>query len=207
MQRTDNIASPASRLAACHCCGLVQRVPTVQRGYQAFCYRCHSPLRRVSESGLRSRWAAVLSLAAFLCYWPAILLPLVEIERLGQRNRSSLLEGVLDLIGHGDWFVGGVVFVFSIVFPLVKIGLLLDLSLLRLLHRQHQALTYRVVEFMGRWSMLDVLLLALLVMLVKMKTLLSFHLGPAVYAFSSCVALGMIASMVFDPHAMWDETE
>ena len=149
----------------------------------------------------------MLSLVAFLCYWPAILLPLVEIERFGQRHRSSLLQGVLDLTRDGDWFVGGIVFVFSIVFPLVKIGLLLDLSLLRLLHRKHQALTYRVVEFVGRWSMLDVLLLALLVMLVKMRSLLSFHLGPAIYAFSGCVALGMIASMVFDPHAMWDEIE
>jgi len=130
----------------------------------------------------------------------------VEMERWGQRSETSLLRGTWDLMAHGDWFVGGIVFVFSIVFPLVKIGLLLELSLLRLLQRGHQAVTYRAVEIVGKWSMLDVLLLALLVMIVKLKSALTFHFGPAVYAFVGCVACSMLAAMVFDAHALWDES-
>ena len=67
-----------------------------------------------------SRTAAAAS-GAFLLFWPAILLPILEVERLGHRNTSSLLMGTLDLLAHGEWFVGSVVLLFSIVFPLILI--------------------------------------------------------------------------------------
>ena len=94
---------------------------------------------------------------------------------------------------------------FSIIFPLVKILLLLELSLLGLLHRHHKARTYRIMEFAGKWSMMDVMLLAFMVMLVKLGTLVEFHFGPAVWAFVLCVAMSMLASICFDPHTIWDE--
>jgi len=93
---------------------------------------------------------------------------------------------------------------FSIVFPLVKIVLLLELSMLGILHRKHKALTYRVMEQAGKWSMMDVLLIAFLVMLVKLGTVVEFHLGPAVWAFVLCVAMSMWASLSFNPHSIWD---
>ncbi len=94
--------------------------------------------------------------------------------------------------------------VFSVLLPLAKILLLLELSLLGMLHRKHRALTYRVMEAAGRWSMLDVLLLAFLVMLVKLGSLVEFEFGPAVIAFALCVAMSMFASLLFDPHAIWE---
>ena len=148
---------------------------------------------------------AALAVAAFVVFWPAILLPIVEIERLGHRHASSLLFGSLDLLRHGSWFVGLVVFIFSIVFPVTKIVLLLELSLLNLLHRRHKTFTYRLMEHVGRWSMMDVLLLAFLVMLVKLGSLVEFHFGPAVIAFVACVVLSMSASLCFDPHVIWEE--
>lgn len=151
-----------------------------------------------------SRTAAA-AVAALVLFWPAILLPILEVERLGHRHTSSLLAGTLELIAHGDWFVGGIVLLFSIVFPLVKILLLLELSLLDLLHRRHKAWTYRVMELAGKWSMMDVLLLAFLVMLVKLGSLAEFRVGPAVVAFVLCVAMSMVSSMCFDPHAVWKE--
>ena len=101
--------------------------------------------------------------------------------------------------------VGLVVVLFSVVFPLTKIVMLLELSVVGVLHRRHRAFTYRLMEMLGRWSMMDVLLLAFLVMLVKVGSLVEFHLGPAVFAFVACVALSMMASLSFDPHAIWDE--
>ena len=150
-----------------------------------------------------SRTAAA-ALAAFFLFWPAILLPILSVERLGNRSESSLLEGILKLFQEGNWFVGAIVLVFSVIFPLTKIILLLELSLFELLHRTHKALTLRLMEQLGKWSMMDVMLLAFLVMLVKLGDLVEFHIGPAVFAFVLCVAMSMIASISFDPHAIWE---
>lgn len=146
-------------------------------------------------------------MAAFVLFWPAVLLPILEVEKLGQAQRSSILGGSIDLIEHGNWFVGGIVLLFSIVFPLTKIVLLLELSLLEILHRKHKAWTLRLMEHLGKWSMMDVMLLAFLVMLVKLGDLVEFHLGPAVIAFVFCVMMSMIASLLFDPHAIWEEAD
>ena len=100
--------------------------------------------------------------------------------------------------------MGLVVLLFSIVFPLIKIVMLLELSLLGMMNRRHKAWTYRVMEFAGKWSMMDVMLLAFMVMLVKLGALVEFHFGPAVFAFVLCVAMSMLASLSFDPHAIWE---
>ena len=151
-----------------------------------------------------SRTAAAAT-GAFVLFWPAILLPVLQIEKLGQLRQSSILGGIFDLFHHGSWFVGAVVLVFSIVFPLAKIVMLLELSLLEILHRRHKALTLRLMEHVGKWSMMDVMLLAFLVMLVKLGNLVEFHFGSAVLAFTLCVAMSMIASLSFDSHAIWED--
>ena len=153
-----------------------------------------------------SRTAAA-AVAAFVLFWPAVLCPILQIERLGHHSESSILSGTLELIRHGSWLVGGVVLLFSVIFPLTKIVLLLELSLLEILHARHKAFTLRLMEHVGKWSMMDVMLLAFLVMLVKLGNLVEFHFGPAVVAFILCVAMSMIASLSFDPHAIWEEYE
>jgi len=134
-------------------------------------------------------------------------LPILEIERLGHRTTSSILSGTIQLLRDGSWFVGGVVLLFSIIFPLAKIVLLLELSLLGVLRRRHKAITYRVMEYTGKWSMMDVMLLSFLVMLVKLGSLVEFKIGPAVLAFVLCVGMNILASTFFDPHAIWEESE
>ena len=126
---------------------------------------------------------------------------------MGMRQQSSVLGGAIDLLKQGNWLVGGVVLLFSVVFPLTKIVLLLELSLLEFLHRRHKAASLRLMEHMGRWSMMDVMLLAFLVMLVKLGNIVQFHFGPAVIAFVLCVAMSMVASLSFDPHAIWEDSE
>ncbi|MEM7232860.1 MAG: paraquat-inducible protein A [Planctomycetota bacterium] len=194
-------------LKACHCCGLIHRVPELSPEQRASCARCGTRLQLPREARRNAARTAAAAVGAFVLFWPAILLPIVEIEELGHRSGSSILFGTIELLSHGDWFVGGVVLVFSIIFPLLKICLLLELSLLQWLARKHKALTYRAMEHAGRWSMMDVLLLAFLVMLVKLGNLVTFHFGPAVVAFVFCVVLNMIASFYFDPHGIWDEDQ
>jgi paraquat-inducible protein A len=170
----------------------------------AICTRCGATFRQ-DTAGRAAQRCAAAALVALILFFPAVLLPILEVEKLGHHHSASLLWGTIELLLEGAWFVGGVVLVFSIVFPLAKILLLLELSLLGLLHRRHKAITYRIMELVGRWSMMDVMLLAFLVMLVKLGNLVEFHVGPAVLAFVLCVAASMLASMYFDPHAIWED--
>ncbi len=189
---------------ACYCCGLVHRIPSLQSGQVAMCTRCHSAIVRSGPRGASALRTAALATGALIVYWPAILLPILESERLGHRHEASLLRGTLDLLQHGSWFVGTVVLLFSIVLPLLKIILMLELSLLRIFAQRHRALTYRLMEQAGKWGMMDVMLLAFLVMLVKLGDLATFKIGPAVVAFVACVTLSMLASLSFDHHSIWE---
>lgn len=192
---------------ACHCCGLIHRLPELPQGKVAVCTRCQS---RIAAPGCRRESAsrtAAAALAAFVLFWPAILCPILEIEKLGIRQQSSILTGTLDLLKHGNWFVGTVVLLFSVIFPLTKIVLLLELSLLEFLQRRQKAITLRIMEHLGKWSMMDVMLLAFLVMLVKLGNLVHFQFGPAVIAFILCVTMSMVASLTFDAHAIWEDSE
>lgn len=194
-----------SHLKACHCCGLIQKLPEIPPAHRASCTRCGSGLSRPGNLVKTASRTAAAAVGAFVLFWPAVLLPILEIEQLGIKSQSSLLGGTLEMFHHGNYFVGTVVFLFSIVLPLTKIVMLLELSLLEILHRKHKALTLRMMEHLGKWSMMDVMLLAFLVMLVKLGDLVEFHFGPAIIAFTLCVVMSMIASITFDPHAIWEE--
>ena len=193
------------KLKACHCCGKIHQLPTLEVGQWSACVRCETVLQNPPSGADSSSRAAALALAAFILYWPAMLLPILRIERLGHHHESSILWGTLELLRHGSWFVGIIVLLFSVVFPLVKIVLLLELSLLEIFQRHHKSTTYRLMEYAGKWSMMDVMLLAFLVMLVKLGSLVEFHVGPAVVAFVMCVGMSMLASLFFDPHAIWED--
>jgi len=187
---------------------LVQRVRVLERNELAQCARCESIVDYGKRSGQQSSARCfAAALAALSLYLPAVLLPILEIEKLGHHHTTSLLGGTIDLLLHGSFFVGCIVLLFSIILPLVKLLALLELSWMGLTRRQHRAWTYRLVELAGRWSMMDVLLLALLVTMVKLGDLVAFRLGPAVLAFVLCVVMSMVASIMFDPHAIWEESE
>jgi paraquat-inducible protein A len=191
-------------LRACHCCGLIHHVPQLAPRERALCTRCGATIDRGGDARLAASRTAAAAVAALILFFPAILLPILEIERLGHHHTSSILMGTWELLLHGSWFVGLVVLAFSVVFPLAKIVLLIELSWLGWLERRHKALTYRIMEHVGRWSMMDVMLLAFLVMLVKLGNLVEFDFGPAVIAFVLCVTMSMLASMSFDPHSIWE---
>lgn len=192
---------------SCHCCGLIHSIPELNTGQRAQCTRCHSTITAPGNVDKASARTAAAALGAFFLFWPAILLPILQVDKLGHRSASSVLSGTFELISHGSWFIGGIVLLFSVVFPLLKIVMLIELSLLNLLHRKHRSLTYHIMEYAGKWSMMDVMLLAFLVMLIKLGNLVHFEFGPAVIAFVLCVGMSLVASMSFDPHSIWSEDE
>jgi paraquat-inducible protein A len=120
---------------------------------------------------------------------------------------SSLLGGTLELLSRGNWLVGGIVLVFSIILPFIKMLGILELLCLQWSSKHYRAWVYRFVEVAGRWGMLDVLLLALMVMFVKLGNLVEFHLGPAVFVFIGCVTCNMLASLFFNPRRIWSATQ
>jgi paraquat-inducible protein A len=182
-------------------------VPELATDQVAICDRCGTRFHLARDPQLSASRTAAAAMAAFCLFWPAILLPILKIDKLGLHSESSILSGTIELFQHGSYFVGGIVFLFSILFPLTKIVMLFELSCLELLHHRHKAFTLRLMEHLGKWSMMDVMLLAFLVMLVKLGDMVEFHFGPAIIAFVGCVAMSMLASMCFDPHAIWDTVD
>ncbi len=130
----------------------------------------------------------------------------MTVERLGQRQAAGVLDGALSLVAHGEWLVGTVVLLASVVLPLCKLSglLVLDLAADRL--RPHlRARTWQLIELTGRWGMLDVLLVAVLVAVLKLGDLVRVTPGPGAAAFTLMVVLSLIAAMSFDPHALYDD--
>jgi len=191
------------QLAACHCCGLIQTLEGIAG--RADCMRCETRLAH-SETRRDNQPAAAAAAAALILYIPAVTLPFLRIERLGLFSDNSLLGGIAALFEEGHRFVGAVVLCFSVVLPLLKLGALLLLSLRKnWLPRRHRAVTYRFVEQLGRWGMLDVLLVAVMIAFVKLGNLVHFTAGPGLAMFASFVMVSITASVLFDPHIMWHD--
>ncbi|MEL6330035.1 MAG: paraquat-inducible protein A [Planctomycetota bacterium] len=190
-------------LVACHACGLIQRLPTLRPDQRARCRRCRQALRRRARPNAAARCAA-LSATALVLYYPAMTEPVLQIQRFGYTTESTILDGASALIAEGSVGVGLIVLVCSIVAPVAKLLALLAISAGSLVPgAAHRALLYRVVEWIGRWGMLDVLLVAMLVAAVKLGSWAEVTAGPGAFAFAGVVVFSILASAAFDPHAIW----
>ena len=150
---------------------------------------------------------SAIAIAALILFPPAITLPIMRIEEMGHATDASIWSGSLGLLRSGDFFVGGIVFLCSIVFPLMKLFGLLAITVGRhALARRARRWSWRMVDLTGRWGMLDVLLVAVVVAWVKVGDLVEIKPGPAAVSFTTVVFLSLIASALFDPHALWEET-
>ena len=197
---------PEALLCGCPRCGLVQRVPPVPVDHEACCRRCRGVVQRSSpdRGAASNQLCAAIALAALIIYPLGIGLPVLRIEQLGHVNETSIWGGSISLLTHGQVFVGLVVLICSIVVPLVKLaGLFVLTSGRYLFHRHHQARIYRWIELAGRWGMIDVLLVSVTVAAIKLGDLVEVTPGPGAGAFAVCVLLSLLASAIFDPHAIW----
>jgi paraquat-inducible protein A len=194
-----------SEITVCNICELEQRVTVLSPGQTAKCARCGSILRQNKSNG--RRYTAALSLAALFLYVPANIYPILRMEYLGQYSENTVWDGVVRLFQDGMWFVAIVVFLASIVVPLLKLlGLfLLVLNIQAKSWQRPRTLIYRALCAIGPWAMLDVFLLSILVALVKLRSLATVTPGPGIIAFSGVVVLTLLASSAFDPRLIWEE--
>lgn len=200
-------ATHSSNLGACHCCGLVHEIPVIGSRSVACCTRCNAVIKHGVHPRAVNR-AAALALAALILYPLALCLPVMEIERLGYESHASIWSGTIALLAEGHLFVGLAVLLFSVIAPIAKLGLIFALCTgQRLIARQDRARAYRLIEIIGRWGMVDVLLVAILVAVVKLGDLVEVTPGPGVAVFGVVVILSLLASAAFDPHAIWEEPD
>ena len=188
----------------CHICGQLSQAPA--GGGFLRCPRCRAPLHMRKPASLATTWALVI--AAAILYIPANLLPMMSTASLLGSQEDTIMSGVIFLWQSGSWPLAAVVFFASVMVPLLKIFALVYLaasaqrrSRQRLIQRTR---LYRMVEFVGRWSMLDIYVITILVALVKFQGLATIQAGPAAVAFGAVVVLTMFAAMSFDPRLIWD---
>lgn len=194
-------------LLPCHTCGYLHVPGRAGRGYA--CARCGAALHARKPDSVARTWAFLI--AAYLLYIPANVLPVMETGSLFGAQRDTIMSGVVFLWTSGSWLVAAVIFFVSIVVPLGKLVVLtyLVVSVQRGSQRAPRARTrlYRLIELVGRWSMTDIYVAAVLVALVQFKTLATIYAGPGAIAFGAVVVLTMLASMSFDPRLIWDPLE
>jgi paraquat-inducible protein A len=193
----------AQGLWLCHACDLLSRAPG---GGSACCPRCGARLHARKPASIERTLA--LLIAAAVLYLPANLLPIMHTSSLFGEQSDTILSGVVFLWRSGSWPLALVVFIASILVPMLKLIALAVLVIsVRLRSRrlpEQRTRLYRLVEFVGRWSMLDIYVVAVLVALVQLQSLASIEAGPGALAFGAVVVLTMFAAMSFDPRLIWD---
>ncbi len=190
-------------LALCKACHFLQPCPPDDT---VACSRCGARVSiRVPYSLVRCWFFLIL---AMLLLIPANVLPMMDILIFNRGDPSTIIGGVVLLVHEGIYGIAAVVFIASFVVPLSKIAciiaLLVSVQRRSIVRCESRARVYRVVEFMGRWSMLDVFVVAILVGLVRLGQVASIEPGIGAMSFGASVILTMLASMSFDPRLIWD---
>jgi len=197
-----------TNLIGCHTCHLLCRLPS--HGVHGItCPRCGTHLYRRKPNSITRTWALIL--AAVILYIPANVLPITIITSLGKKQADTIISGVIYFISTGMWPIGLVIFVASVFVPLLK---LLTLSYLSFSVQRKsgwrpvdRTKLYRMAEIVGRWSMVDVYVVTILVAMVHLGALANIEAGPAAFYFCGVVIITMFAAMSFDPRLIWDNCE
>lgn len=190
----------AAGLVACRRCGQVHNQD------QSECLRCHGRLQSRDDKSLQKVWAWLL--AGIIAYIPANIYPMLRTKTLTSESEATIVGGVIELIDHHNYGIAAIVFIASVVIP---VGKFIAVAYLAYSVRrpsqdsQHQRLhLYEVVEFIGRWSMIDVFVVAILSALVQLDAVATINPGIAAVSFALSVVFTMIAAQSFDPRLIWD---
>ncbi|MEO5342562.1 MAG: paraquat-inducible protein A [Gammaproteobacteria bacterium SHHR-1] len=187
-------------LVACAICA------TLDAQGRAHCQRCGAPLHPRKPDSLARSWAYLL--AALVLYLPANLLPVMTVISLGRGEPSTILSGVVLLWHEGMWPLALLIFVASVFVPVLKLiilaYLLLSVQRASLARPRDRTRLFRLTEFVGRWSMVDIFVVGILVALVQLGEVARIEAGMGASFFAAVVVLTMLAAEAFDPRLIWD---
>jgi paraquat-inducible protein A len=190
-------------LVACPHCRHIEPAGTAR------CPHCHGKMEQRKANSLSRVYAYLI--AAAILYIPANLLPVMETSTLFSSKKDTILSGIIYFWTSGSQALAALIFVVSIMVPLLKLGVLSTLAWTvhhgSPNHRHQRTVLFRIVEVIGRWSMLDVFVVALMVGLVHFQGVAVIEAGPGAAAFGSVVVLTILAARSFDPRLIWDSVE
>ncbi len=171
------------------------------------CTRCNHVVQKRIKNSLQVSLALII--CATLLYIPAMVYPMMEVTRLGVKIESTILEGVISFLDMESYFIAIVIFTASVVIPLIKlVGLLFIFISLKInvkMQNNKKILIFKFVEAIGKWSMIDIYVVALLASIVQLDELFNIKGGIAATSFALMVILTMIAANRFDTRIIWDE--
>ncbi|GAC1320992.1 MAG: paraquat-inducible protein A [Collimonas sp.] len=195
-------------MMSCHHCGTVWH-EVGMHGHDEHCQRCGSALHQRKPDSIRRSWAFLI--AACIMYIPANLMPVMITKTLLGVQEDTIMSGVIYFWVSGAWELAAIIFIASFLVPLFKLASLILLTLTAQKRsrwrRLERAKLYRLVEIIGRWSMLDVFVVSLLAGLVQIEGFARITAGFGVLAFASVVVLTMLAALSFDPRLSWDSSD
>ena len=188
------------KLCLCHTCGYACQEDASR------CPRCDSPVHRRKPNSIVRTWAYLI--AALIFYIPANTLPVMYTSLLGNSSQNTIMSGVIEFFESGSWDIAILIFVASVVVPCIKF-LVLGMLLITCQRRSRWAMRerarlYRFIELIGYWSMLDVLVVALVASLVQFRELSTIEPRIGILFFGLVVVMTMFAAMSFDPRLIWD---
>lgn len=191
-------------LCSCHSCRLLVEAPGDQSHHR--CPRCGAGLHSRKPESLSRTWALIC--AALIFYIPANIFPITLTTMLGSKQSDTIISGVIYFLQTGSWGIAAVIFIASVFVPLAKllilIFLLLSVQFRSTWRPKDRTSLYRLTELVGRWSMVDIYVVTILVALVKLGVIATIEAGPATIYFAAVVVITMFAAESFDPRLIWD---
>jgi len=191
-------------LQSCEACGLLSRPAAGE--HEGRCPRCDQPLEFRKPDSLQRTWAFVI--AAAVCYVPANLLPVLTTTTAKGPESDTIMQGVVLLWSPTGWPLALIVLIASIIIPSAKIValayLLITVQRGSIENNEQRVRLYRLVDFIGRWSMVDVFVDAFTASLVQLQPLMSVAPAPGLFFFAAVVVLTILAAESFDPRLIWD---
>ena len=201
------LTGTAAHVVGCHGCGLAHKAAPDEHGL--ICSRCGLPLHFRKTDSLNRAWA--LLIASYILIIPANVLPVMESNTLSGTEDDTIMSGVIYLWTSGSQALSIILFIASILIPVTKL-LSLTYLLISVRHRsvwkpKVRTQIYRVLEAVGRWSMIDIYVAAMLTALVQFGNIMSINVGAGAIAFGAVVVLTMLAAESFDPRLLWESTD
>jgi paraquat-inducible protein A len=201
--------TPPQKQLACRICGEIQSYEPLDAGWVAHCCRCGTKLYQRNGDSLHR--TAAFALSALLLYIPANIFPILRMNLYGATSENTVWQGCVRLYKDGDSLIAVVVFLASMAIPLLKLlGLFFLAATAQSRWERGKAVrtaVYKFVSVVGRWAMLDVFVLAVLVSLVKLQRLATVLPGSGAIAFVGVVFFTLLASESFDPQLIWNPQE
>lgn len=196
----------ASGFISCHDCGKLVAAGDIPQGVALACPRCNSDIHFRKPHSISRTWALIITSA--ILFFPANLLPIMRVDFLGAEDYSTIMDGIIYFFHEQEYGIGLIIFVASVLVPLFKIiGMVIILLSIHFRWKtwlRHKSAMFRFIEFIGRWSMLDIFVIALMSTLVDFGTFTSTQAAPAATFFTMVVLCTMFAALSFDPRLLWD---